>query len=90
VLALPSQTMTAPKFDETDALDTLWKHLAPDFHGPFNLAGVPAISIPCGFSKSELPAAFQLVGKAFDETSVLRAAYAYQQKSRWYERRPSI
>jgi aspartyl-tRNA(Asn)/glutamyl-tRNA(Gln) amidotransferase subunit A len=90
VLALPCQTNTAPKFEEVDALDTLRKHLAPEYHAPFNLAGVPAVSVPCGFSRSNLPVALQLVGKPFDEPTVLRAAYAYQQHARWCERRPPL
>ncbi len=90
LLALPCQTGPAPTFEEVDPLDTLWKHLAPDYHSPFNLAGLPAISIPCGFSKNALPVALQLVGKPFDELTVLRAAYTYQQHARWYERRPPI
>jgi aspartyl-tRNA(Asn)/glutamyl-tRNA(Gln) amidotransferase subunit A len=90
VLALPCQMSTAPKFEEVDALDTLRKHLAPEYHAPFNLAGLPALSIPCGFSQSNLPVALQVVGKAFDELTVLRAAYTYQQHARWYEKRPPI
>jgi aspartyl-tRNA(Asn)/glutamyl-tRNA(Gln) amidotransferase subunit A len=90
VLALPCQTNTAPLFEEVDALDTLRKHLAPEYHSPFNLAGLPAMSLPCGFSKSNLPVAVQLVGKAFDELSVFRIAYTYQQHAKWYERRPPV
>jgi aspartyl-tRNA(Asn)/glutamyl-tRNA(Gln) amidotransferase subunit A len=90
VLALPCQMSTAPTFEEVDALDTLRKHLAPEYHAPFNLAGLPAISVPCGFSRSNLPVALQLVGKPFDEPTVLRAAYTYQQHGRWYEKRPPI
>jgi aspartyl-tRNA(Asn)/glutamyl-tRNA(Gln) amidotransferase subunit A len=90
VLALPCQTNTAPLFEEVDALDTLRKHLAPEYHSPFNLAGLPAMSLPCGFSKSNLPVAVQLVGKAFDELSVFRVAYTYQQHAKWYERRPPV
>jgi aspartyl-tRNA(Asn)/glutamyl-tRNA(Gln) amidotransferase subunit A len=72
------------------ALDVLWKHLAPEYQSPFNLAGLPAMSVPCGFSAADMPVALQLVGKPFDELTVYRAAYAYQQVARWYERRPPI
>jgi aspartyl-tRNA(Asn)/glutamyl-tRNA(Gln) amidotransferase subunit A len=89
LLALPCQLGPAPTFKEVDALDTLFKHLAPEYHAPFNLAGLPAISIPCGFARN-LPVALQLVGKPFDEPTVLRAAYTYQQHTRWHERRPPI
>lgn len=90
LLALPCQQSTAPKFEEVDPLDTLYKHLAPEYHSPFNLAGLPAISVPCGFSRNNLPIALQLVGKPFDEPTVFRAAYTYQQHARVYEKRPPI
>ncbi|MGH7824850.1 MAG: amidase [Candidatus Binatia bacterium] len=90
LLALPCQLSTAPAFEEVDALDTLRKHLAPEYQSPFNLAGLPAMSVPCGFSSSNLPVALQLVGRPFDERTVFRAAYTYQQHARWYEKRPPI
>jgi aspartyl-tRNA(Asn)/glutamyl-tRNA(Gln) amidotransferase subunit A len=90
LLALPCQLKTAPTFAETGPLDTLYKHLIPEYQSPFNLAGLPAISIPCGFSKNKLPVALQLAGKPFDESTVLRAAYAYQQHAGWHEQRPPI
>ncbi|TAK08009.1 Asp-tRNA(Asn)/Glu-tRNA(Gln) amidotransferase GatCAB subunit A [bacterium] len=90
LLALPGQPGPAPTIKGSDPLDTLYKHLAPEFLAPFNLAGLPAISIPCGFTQANLPVALQLVGKPFDEPTVLQAAYTYQQHARWYERRPPI
>jgi aspartyl-tRNA(Asn)/glutamyl-tRNA(Gln) amidotransferase subunit A len=90
LVALPCQTSTAPRFEEVDALDTLKKHLAPEYQAPFNLAGLPAMALPCGFSRAGLPIALQLVGRPFDELTLLRAAYNYQQQARWYERWPAI
>ena len=90
LLALPCQLKTAPTFEETRPLDTLYKHLIPEYQSPFNLAGLPAISIPCGFSKNKLPIALQLAGRPFDESTVLRAAYAYQQHAGWHAQRPPI
>ena len=55
---------------------------------PFNLAATPAISIPCGFTKSGLPIGLQLAGRRYDEATVLRAAWAYEQATPWRERRP--
>ncbi len=54
-----------------------------------NLNGLPAISVPCGFSASDLPIGLQLVGRAYDEETVLRAAHAYERATPWHERRPS-
>jgi aspartyl-tRNA(Asn)/glutamyl-tRNA(Gln) amidotransferase subunit A len=55
---------------------------------PFNLAAMPAISIPCGFTTNGLPIGLQLAGRRYDEATVLRAAWAYEQATPWHERRP--
>jgi len=89
-LALPNQAGPAPKVKDVGPIDTLFKHVVPEFHGPFNLTGLPTLSVPCGFSENNLPIALQLVGKPFDETTILRAGYTYQQHMKWYERRPPI
>jgi aspartyl-tRNA(Asn)/glutamyl-tRNA(Gln) amidotransferase subunit A len=57
---------------------------------PFNLTGSPAISIPCGFTKAGLPVGLQLVGRAFDETTIISMAHGYQQATDWHRRRPSV
>jgi aspartyl-tRNA(Asn)/glutamyl-tRNA(Gln) amidotransferase subunit A len=56
----------------------------------FDLLGLPAISIPCGFSANGFPVGLQLVGRAFDEAVLLRAAHAYEESTDWHRRRPSI
>lgn len=89
-LALPNQAGPAPRVKDVGPIDTLFKHVVPEYHGPFNLTGLPTLSVPCGFSENQLPIALQLVGKPFDEVSVLRAGYTYQQQMKWYERRPPI
>ena len=53
---------------------------------PFNLSGLPAISFPCGFSTEGLPIGLQVVGKSFEEATVLRIAHAYQQLTDWHHR----
>lgn len=53
---------------------------------PFNLAGLPAISFPCGFTTSGLPIGLQAVGKPFEEAMILRIAHAYQQLTDWHRR----
>ncbi|MFB3884165.1 MAG: amidase [Thermodesulfobacteriota bacterium] len=57
---------------------------------PFNLNGFPAITVPCGYSKEGLPVGLQLVGRPFDEETVLRAAHAYEQATDWHMRRPPL
>jgi aspartyl-tRNA(Asn)/glutamyl-tRNA(Gln) amidotransferase subunit A len=54
----------------------------------FNLNGFPAITLPCGFSEGGLPVGLQLAARPFDEETVLRAAYAYEQATTWHKRRP--
>jgi aspartyl-tRNA(Asn)/glutamyl-tRNA(Gln) amidotransferase subunit A len=57
---------------------------------PYNLTGVPAIVLPCGFSKSGLPVALQIAGRPFEEATVLAVAQAYEKQSPWHKKRPSI
>ena len=55
-----------------------------------NLAGIPAISVPCGFSKAGLPISLQLMGSHFAEDKLLRIAHKYQTKTDWHTRLPPI
>ena len=57
---------------------------------PFNLTGHPVASVPCGFTAAGLPVGLQIVGRAFDEATVLRVADAYQRVTDWHKRRPPI
>ena len=57
---------------------------------PLNLLGIPAISVPCGFSPNGLPIGLQLAGRWWDEATVLRAAHAYEQATDWHTRRPPL
>jgi aspartyl-tRNA(Asn)/glutamyl-tRNA(Gln) amidotransferase subunit A len=88
VLALPTNPAPAPLASELDGLDAVNKMLGPDYPSAANLAGIPALAIPSGFSSKGLPVGMQLWGKAFAESTVLRVGYAYQQHARWFERRP--
>ena len=56
---------------------------------PVNGLGLPAISVPCGFSVAGLPYAFQLIAKPFDEATLLRVAHRYEQSHEWWRRRPA-
>lgn len=57
---------------------------------PFSLAGIPALSVPCGFSGEGLPLSLQLAGRPFDEALVLRAGDAYQRATEWHLRKPPL
>ncbi|MGQ0572255.1 MAG: amidase family protein, partial [Armatimonadota bacterium] len=67
--------------------DPLTMYLSDIFTIPVNLAGLPGLALPCGFDRG-LPIGMQLVGRPFDETTLLRAAWAYQQATDWHRRRP--
>ncbi len=69
--------------------DPLQMYLADVFTLAQALAGIPAISIPCGFADG-LPVGLQLMGRAFDETHILQVAYAYEQATDWHTRKPSV
>ena len=70
--------------------DPLSMYLSDIYTIPANLAGIPAISIPCGFSKSGLPIGLQLMGKAFDEEMLLRVSYTYEQNTQWHLKKPVL
>jgi aspartyl-tRNA(Asn)/glutamyl-tRNA(Gln) amidotransferase subunit A len=57
---------------------------------PFNVLGLPALSLPCGFTTDGLPIGLQIVGHAFDEAGILRIAQAYEQATDWQRRRPPL
>jgi len=68
-------------------LDPLEMYLSDVFTVSASLAGIPAISIPCGLSSQGLPIGLQLLGKALDEETVLRAAYSYESATEWHTKR---
>jgi aspartyl-tRNA(Asn)/glutamyl-tRNA(Gln) amidotransferase subunit A len=57
---------------------------------PFNTFGIPAVSIPCGFSASGLPIGLMIAGPRFSEGRVLALAHAYERATQWHTRRPSL
>jgi aspartyl-tRNA(Asn)/glutamyl-tRNA(Gln) amidotransferase subunit A len=87
VLVTPTMTQPAPRFDGYDPSSTM---RGPSFTAPFNITGLPAMSVPAGFTAAGLPVGIQVVGKPFDEPTVLRVGHTYERYARWYERRPSI
>ena len=57
---------------------------------PVNLAGLPALSLPCGFDDKGLPVGIQLIGKVLQESRLFEVAYAYEQSTPWHLRRPQL
>ena len=70
--------------------DPLQMYLSDIYTISINLAGVPAIAVPCGFSKAGLPIGMQLIGRAFEEETLLRAAHAYEQSTQWHLKKPIV
>jgi aspartyl-tRNA(Asn)/glutamyl-tRNA(Gln) amidotransferase subunit A len=70
--------------------DPLTMYLSDIFTISANLAGVPGISVPCGFSKEGLPIGLQLMGKHFDEETLLKVAYNFEQATDFHEKKPVL
>jgi aspartyl-tRNA(Asn)/glutamyl-tRNA(Gln) amidotransferase subunit A len=70
--------------------------LDPDFPfarsnmAPFNMTGLPALAVPCGFTETGLPLSLQIAGRPYDEATVLRAGHAYEQATDWHRRHPAV
>jgi len=85
VLILPSTPITAPLIEGSDAVEQARR--LTRFTAPFNLTGLPALSMPCGFTKNNMPIGLQLVSAHWAEAKLLRAAQAYEQATEWHVRR---
>jgi aspartyl-tRNA(Asn)/glutamyl-tRNA(Gln) amidotransferase subunit A len=70
--------------------DPLAMYLEDAFTVPINLAGIPGLSLPCGFSKNNLPIGMQLLGPQWAEETILRAGYAYEQATDWHKQKPAL
>jgi aspartyl-tRNA(Asn)/glutamyl-tRNA(Gln) amidotransferase subunit A len=87
VFAVPGAARPPEAFDSMDPNE---QNLRPSFTNPFNLTGLPAISVPCGFTADKLPVGIQFVAPAFQEATCFRVAYAYEQATEWHKQRPAI
>ena len=96
VLVLPTGMIPAPPLKEDvpaiQGKETVAERLAGriTFTCPFNLAGVPALSLPCGYTSTGLPLGLQIVGPPFAEEAVFKVAHAYQQSTPWHEMKPAL
>lgn len=86
-IVTPTSPTTAFKIGEKTT-DPLQMYLTDIFTISVNLAGVPAVSIPCGFTQDNLPVGLQIIGKNFDEETILKTAYAYEQSTDFHNKRP--
>ncbi len=89
VIAMPTSPIPPFKLGER-ASDPLQMYLSDIFTVSANLAGLPAVSVPCGFTTDRLPIGLQLTGRAFDEGTILRTADAYERDSEWWKQAPPI
>src|SRR5690606_11155078 len=87
IVAPTSPTVAFGIGERTD--DPIQMYLADVFTIPANMAGIPGIAVPCGFADG-LPVSLQIMGRAFDEETVLRVAHAYEQAAGWFRQGPDL
>ena len=89
VIITPTAPTTAFKIGEKTQ-DPLQMYLSDIYTISVNLAGLPAISLPCGFDADSLPIGLQIIGKPFDEATILRVAHVYEQSTSWHKKKPRL
>jgi len=89
IIVTPTAPTTAFNVGEKTQ-DPLQMYLSDIYTISINLAGLPALSLPCGFDGDNMPIGLQIIGKHFDEPTVLRAAHAYEQATQWHTKKPKI
>ncbi|HIQ00747.1 MAG TPA: Asp-tRNA(Asn)/Glu-tRNA(Gln) amidotransferase subunit GatA, partial [Anaerolineales bacterium] len=89
VIVAPTTPTTAFRLGEK-VDDPIQMYLSDVFTLAANLAGICALSVPCGFDAEGLPIGMQVMGPAFGEETILRVAYAYERAAQWHKRRPSL
>jgi len=89
VIVTPTAPTTAFEIGEKTH-DPLQMYLTDIYTISVNLAGLPALSLPCGFDHQGLPIGLQFIGKDFDEATILRVAHAYEQSTEWHKRKPQL
>jgi aspartyl-tRNA(Asn)/glutamyl-tRNA(Gln) amidotransferase subunit A len=86
-IVTPTAPTTAFKIGEKTQ-DPLQMYLSDVYTISVNLAGLPALSLPCGFDAQGLPIGMQLIGSPFNEATILNLAYAYEQSTEWHKQKP--
>ena len=89
VIVTPTAPTTAFKLGEKTQ-DPLQMYLSDIYTISINLAGLPALSLPCGFDADGMPIGMQIIGKPFDEETILRLAHGYEQATDWHIKKPRI
>ena len=96
VLVSPTTAMPAPPIQQTQARITSVEQVISGVFGirnnstTFNMSGLPAVSVPCGFTQDGLPIGLQVAGRMRDDATVFQVAHAYEQANQWGERRPEL
>ena len=88
-IVCPTMPTTAFKIGELID-DPLQMYMMDILTSPVNLAGLPALSIPCGFDNNELPIGFQIIGDYFDESGILNIGYQLEQELNLFRRMPKL
>jgi aspartyl-tRNA(Asn)/glutamyl-tRNA(Gln) amidotransferase subunit A len=88
-IVTPTMPTTAFRLGEKTA-DPLQMYLSDICTISVNLAALPALSLPCGFDNEGMPIGLQIIGKSFDEKTILRTAYVYEQANAWYKMKPKF
>jgi aspartyl-tRNA(Asn)/glutamyl-tRNA(Gln) amidotransferase subunit A len=88
ILLLPTTPIPAPLIEGTGAIQAARQ--LTRFTSPFNLTGLPALSVPCGFTNSGLPVGLQIIAKHWGEAKILQAGHAFEQATEWTRSHPKI
>ena len=95
VLVLPTSPVVAPKIIDAPGIKSQADANSRmsgvrSWTGAFNLANVPAISVPCGFTSANLPISLQIAGRPFEDATIMNVAHAYERSTAWHTRRPPL
>jgi aspartyl-tRNA(Asn)/glutamyl-tRNA(Gln) amidotransferase subunit A len=88
ILLTPTTPVAATMIEGHDAVEQA--RLLTRYTAPFNLAGLPAVSLPCGFTSEGLPIGLQIIARPWAEAALLRAAYAFEQATDWHDQKPQL